>query len=343
MNKTICLLLLVSCLFAGSSLAADKIEISRIEAQRDRGFDYLDIHATGNLKPEGLLLENKLVLDFPGAQIARDIEVIKPTNSQRIKDIRVKIDQAQIVVDLNKSVDYEIVNVFGKNKSVVEICDRLDYADRLMAAWEKANLEQKAPKLEPHKYKAVSEKKELPLHGKVIVIDPGHGGVDLGAVSSNGIAEKHLTLSTAKKIAYLLNAAGATVYLTRDKDRTVGIRDIVDFANKAKADIFISIHYNYSSLKKASGTETYYYNRRSRDLALALHTSLIHGIRRRDRGLRRMTYYTIHHTNMPAVLVEPLYISNAEEAKLASSPGFQAEIARDIVKGVKAYFRSKTG
>ncbi|MFC1568241.1 N-acetylmuramoyl-L-alanine amidase [Candidatus Margulisiibacteriota bacterium] len=320
--------------------AAEKVVITKIEATRVRGLDYLDIHSTGNLNPEGLLLENKIVLDFPGASIAKDVKVIKPARSGRIKDIRAKTDKPQIVIDLKKSVDYEVVNVFGKNKSVVEISDRLDYADRLMAAWEKANLKQTAPKLEPKEYKAAT-KKDLPLHGKTVVIDPGHGGLDLGSVSVNNISEKRLTLATAKKVAHLLNAAGAKVYLTRSTDRTVGIRDIVDFANRTKADIFISIHYNYSSLPNVGGTETFYYNRQSRDLALALHSALVHGIRRRDRGLRRMMYFTIHHTDMPAALVEPLYISNAKEAQLAAQPGFQARIARDIARGVKNYFRSK--
>lgn len=307
-----------------------------------RGFDYLDIHTSGYLRAEGLLLENKLIIVFPGASLAKDLRVTK-ADSERISDIRAKQlkGKVQVVVELAKDIDYEIVNVFGKNKSVVEISDRLDYAERLMAAWEEANLKQKAPGLEPQKYKAAPEKK-LPLHGRVIVIDPGHGGLDPGTYTLGGVAEKHLTLLTAKRIARRLNAAGATVYLTRDRDRTVSIRDIVGFANKVKADIFISIHYNYyGSLRRLSGTETYYYTRASRPLALALHQSLIRGIKRRDRGLRRARYYILRHTQMPAVIVEPVYISNPQESELVTSAKFQEEVARDIAEGVKDYFRSR--
>ncbi|KPJ67964.1 hypothetical protein AMJ44_06985 [candidate division WOR-1 bacterium DG_54_3] len=182
---------------------------------------------------------------------------------------------------------------------------------------------------------------KLPLQGKVIVIDPGHGGLDPGAFSRSGIPEKHLTLQTARKMASLLNSAGATVYLTRNQDRTVSIKDIVGFANEVKADIFISIHYNFTNKKEVSGTETYYYNRNSRSLARIMHQTFINGIKRKDRGLRRGMFYTIHHAHMPAILVEPLYISNPEEEKLACSANFQNEIAKDIVRGVEAYFRSQ--
>jgi N-acetylmuramoyl-L-alanine amidase len=335
MLKRTCILILL-VLLAGASPAEDAPVLTRIDANRDRGFDYLDLYTTSDVKADGLLLENKLIIDLPGVKVAKDIKVEK-RKSERIKDIRVKQlkDKAQIVVDLKKNIDYEIVNVFGRGKSVVEICDRIDYAERLMAAWEKENIERKAPKLQPQEYQASPTKEALPLRGKTIVIDPGHGGVDLGSVSQSGIPEKHITLQTAKKLARALNAAGAKVYLTRDNDRTVGIR--------VRADIFISLHYNFSPIKKASGTETFYYNRNSRGLALTLHRAMLQGIRRRDRGLRREKYYTIHHTRMPAVLIEPVYISNAEEEKLALSAAFQQKLANDIVRGVKDYFRSKNG
>jgi N-acetylmuramoyl-L-alanine amidase len=283
------------------------------------------------------------VIDFPGTRVAKNLKILK-RKSKRIKKIVAKQAKgnARIVIYLKKNIDYEIVNVFGRNKSVVEISDRLDYADRLMAAWEEANLKKKAPELKPHKYKALSAKKKLPLSGRVVVIDPGHGGVDPGAYARSGIPEKHLTLQTAKKLARILNNNGATVYLTRNKDRTVSIRDIVRFANKVKADILVSIHYNYyGSLKRISGTETYYYTPRSRPLALALHCSLINGIKRKDRGLRRVRYYILRRANMAAVIVEPLYISNPEESRLAQSSKFQNEIAQDIAGGVKNYFRSR--
>lgn len=335
--------ILIISVFLITPLSAENIKLIEVEAKRDRGFDYLDIYTTGYVKGKGLLLEDKLVIDLPNTRVSKNIKISK-RKSKRISNIRVKQfnkKTARIVIYLKKDIDYEIVNVFGRNKSVVEISDRIDRGEKIMAAWEKANLKEKGQKIKAYKYKPVKKGRNLPLKGKVIVIDPGHGGRDPGAFSHDGIPEKTLTLQTARKTAYLLKLAGATVYLTKNSDRKYNLRDVVKFANKTKADIFISIHYNFSSIRSASGTETYYYKRNGRNLALNIHRSLIRGIKRRDRGLRKAMLYVCNHTQMPAVVVEPVYISNPRESSLIKKQSFQKEIATDIVKGVKNYFRSR--
>jgi len=346
MIKKLSALFFLILLMAGTLFAAEKAQIKLIQAKRDRGFDYLDIYVTGNVKGKSILLEDQLQIDFPNTKIAKDIRISKRKiwKSKRIRDIRVKqvnSKTARVIVYLKRPVDYEIVNVFGRNKSVVEICDRKDKTVWNMANWEKKYLSSKGQKLKPYKYKPLATGKDKSLKGKVIVVDPGHGGKDPGAISSRGYMEKRLTLATARKAAYLLKNAGATVYLTRNADRTNNLKDVVKFANKVGADIFISIHYNFSEKRSISGTETYYYNRRSRSLALTMHRTLINGIRRKDRGLRKARYYVVRHTNMPAILLEPVYLSNYREAELASNPKFQGELATDILRGVKSYFRSR--
>jgi|GEM_PF-2096512 len=176
------------------------------------------------------------------------------------------------------------------------------------------------------------------LKGKIIVIEPGHGGRDPGGVSYSGIYEKRATLPLALKIAQVLEQAGATVLLTREKDIKVPRKEVVRFANNNNADIFISVHYNSFKSRYMSGTETYYYTPQSRLLAQVLHRNLVNGIKRKDRGIRHVMYYTIHHTTMPAVLVEPGFITNPTEEKLAFKTSFQREVAFDILKGVVEYF-----
>jgi N-acetylmuramoyl-L-alanine amidase len=333
-------------LVIGYPAFASSPEVTKVEVMRDRGFDYLDIYTSGPVKAKGLLLEDQLQIDFPDAIISKSIE-ISPRHSKRVRKIRVEqVDEsnARVIVELEKEIDYDIVNVFGRNKSVIEISDRVSLADRIMASWEKENLETGRHEIKPQKYApaVAAEGKEFPLQGKVIVLDPGHGGRDPGAFSANGVAEKHLTLATAKKIAPLLKSAGATVYLTRKGDERNNLKDIVEFANKIRADILISLHYNFIGKRSISGTETYYYNPNSRYLALTMHRTLINGIKRKDRGLRKAKYYIVHHSEMPAVLLEPLYISNRDESKLAASSKFQLELAQDIVTGVINYFRNKS-
>jgi len=185
-------------------------------------------------------------------------------------------------------------------------------------------------KTEPQKYAILKD--------KVIVIDPGHGGRDPGTIGFSGTYEKNATLSQALRIAEALERAGATVLLTRERDLDLKMSEITGFANDNKADIFLAVHYNSFMSPYVSGTETYYYTPQSRFLARIIHKNLARGIRRRDRGIKRVMYYTIHHTTMPAVLIEPGYVTNPKEEKLAFSTSFQKEVASDILKGVVEYF-----
>jgi len=337
------LLLLVSCLPAGkASVFGNEASITEVEAVRSLGVDYVNIITNEHLKPEGLLLENQLQIDFPNTKIDKNIKTSR-VKSKRIKSITVKQinSTARVTINLNKEVDYEIVNVFGRGKNIVEIYDRTDHTAQLLAAWEKAALKGKSDTFKPVKYKPDLKTKDQSLKGKVIIIDPGHGGKDPGGLSLHKIPEKILTLQTARRAAYLLRSAGATVYLTRNDDRTSSLRDIVNFANKIKADIFISIHYNAYYKQKVSGIETYYYNKNSRRLALIMHRTLVRDLKRRDRGLRQVGFYLVRNINTPAILLEPLFTTNAAEEKLARSADFQRKIAYSILKGVKTYFRSK--
>jgi N-acetylmuramoyl-L-alanine amidase len=199
----------------------------------------------------------------------------------------------------------------------------------------------KAAPLKPVKLSPAARLEDVSLKHKTIMLDPGHGGDDPGAAGCGSAPEKELTLQTARECARLLRAAGATVYLSRDEDRRSNLRDVVDYANRARADIFICIHYNSSDDRRVSGSETYYYNLPSRAFAETMHEAIVRSLKERDRGLHRAGFYTVKYTEMPAVLVEPAYLSNNDEYELANSPSFRQKLAAGIVKGVKEYFRSK--
>jgi N-acetylmuramoyl-L-alanine amidase len=107
-------------------------------------------------------------------------------------------------------------------------------------------------------------------HAAVILVDPGHGGEELGAIGDLGdgrkVMEKDLSLRLARKIQEKLRPH-ATVFLTRSLDRTVGLQERADLADKVKADLFVSVHFNSSTDAKAHGFETYYLNN-SQDAAV---------------------------------------------------------------------------
>ena len=94
--------------------------------------------------------------------------------------------------------------------------------------------------------------------GPVIVVDPGHGGVETGAVGPSGLQEKDVTLDLARRLASRLGRDGVTVVLTRDEDRVLGLDERTTVANQNKAELFVSIHLNAARGKKALGAETYY-------------------------------------------------------------------------------------
>jgi N-acetylmuramoyl-L-alanine amidase len=175
------------------------------------------------------------------------------------------------------------------------------------------------------------------LSGKTIVLDPGHGGKDPGYIGRSGVLEKRLTLKVALKLKAVLENAGAKVFLTRSADVSTKDREIVALANAKKADLFVAIHFNSYPSPKAGGCETYYFMPYSKKFAGVMQKNLSRAIKRRDRGIKKVTYYTIHHAKMPAVLVEPIYLTNLKEEKLVLTPQFQSSVAYGIYKGIAEY------
>jgi N-acetylmuramoyl-L-alanine amidase len=180
---------------------------------------------------------------------------------------------------------------------------------------------------------------------RLIVLDPGHGGSDTGAMH-NGLVEKEITLDIALRLRTLLIARGWIVHLTRDTDRDVygpNASDVaelqarVDVANNAGARMFVSIHANSSTSSVPSGTTSYYYKPQDRPLAAAIQARLIALLGTKDDGVVRERFYVIHRTTMPAALIETAFVSNAEDAVRLRSPNFRQQIAVGIADGIKDY------
>lgn len=181
------------------------------------------------------------------------------------------------------------------------------------------------------------------LKGKTIVVDPGHGGADPGAIGYSGLKEKEVNLATALELARLLEAAGAEVILTRTGDQTVGNLRRVSLANDSDADLFISIHANSYSKNESNGTETFYYsnsnnNSDSRFLAGLLQKELVDVLRLRDRGVKTSSFYVIKNVEVPAALVELAFLSNPDEEKMLWDEKVLHSSAEALYRGLEAYF-----
>ncbi len=180
---------------------------------------------------------------------------------------------------------------------------------------------------------------------RLIVLDPGHGGSDTGAMH-NGLTEKDITLDIALRLRTLLVSRGWIVRMTRDTDRDVygpNASDVaelqarVDVANNAGARMFVSIHANSSTSTVPSGTTSYYYKPQDRPLAAAIQARLIALLGTKDDGVVRERFYVIHRTTMPAALIETAFVSNPDDAARLRSPNFRQQVAIGIADGIKDY------
>lgn len=187
-----------------------------------------------------------------------------------------------------------------------------------------------------------SKKEQAALSGKTIVLDPGHGGYDTGAIGyGHQVLEKNLTLETVKELARKLRQAGAHVILTRHNDTFISLQGRVDVAKKYNADAFISIHYNSSLYPNAHGVTSYYYTKKKdRPLALAIQQMLVKETDRQNRGVRFANYHVLRTNPQPATLLELGFISDPWEEHVVETSSYQNKVTTAIVDGVENYFQA---
>lgn len=185
---------------------------------------------------------------------------------------------------------------------------------------------------------AVVEPKKPPIKNKV-VIDPGHGGTDYGAIRE-GINEKDITMDLSQRVASILKSKGYKVAMTRTEDVYVGLQDRCDFTEAENPQIFVSVHVNSAVATEPYGIETHYYHEPSKELAEVIQKHLIKNINTKDRGILKSKFYVINHTEVPAVLVETGFLSNPDErAELITEKRKQAT-AKAIAEGIIEYLKA---
>lgn len=188
----------------------------------------------------------------------------------------------------------------------------------------------------------VREIAAAPLAGRTVVLDAGHGGTDPGALGVSGrTREAYNTLFVALDAKNMLEQAGAHVVMTRSDDRFVPLATRAALANRAGADIFISIHNDSNPNPSVRGVTTYYYHDRSRHLAETMQTHLVRTLSARDVGVRRQSFQVLRETRMPSVLLELGFLSNWTDEQLLADPGYRYRAARAIYDGVVDYFSNE--
>ena len=193
-------------------------------------------------------------------------------------------------------------------------------------------------------------KPKKPLSGKIITVDPGHGGRDAGT-SYQGLYEKDLNLEISKVLKKVLEKAGAKVYMIRNDDSDLSSK--WDSAKKRgdlyrrilkiqenKSDLYLSIHINYHYYSSVSGAEVLYHPINPNNLVLA--ESIMNEFKndlKTDRKVIKTNLYLYSNTRVPGVLIECGFISNPNERYLLQRESYQEKISNSITKGVENYFK----
>lgn len=195
----------------------------------------------------------------------------------------------------------------------------------------------------------------LPLSGKTIVLDPGHGGPDGGAVGADDTEEKDIALEVAKMLQSYLQQNGALVYLTREEDKDLAaedtsglarrkaedIRNRLAFIHEKDPDLFLTIHLNALPSERWRGAQTFYYSafEENRHLATKIQEEIIRNMENTDRSpLLINGIYLLKHAEVPGALVEIGFLSNGEERELLKQEDYQRGMAASIYEGILRYF-----
>jgi N-acetylmuramoyl-L-alanine amidase len=195
----------------------------------------------------------------------------------------------------------------------------------------------------------------------VVILDPGHGGNDSGAICG-GILEKDLTLDVARRIDRLLDSEGVSTLMTRLGDTYVSLAERAALANRVKNSILVSIHFNEDNKPVASGVETYYAehqiapasflaswlpflrrplveapNPESQKLATFIQDALVARTRAVNRGTRAGRFFVISNVTIPAVLVEGGFLTNKEDVSKLATQDYRDQIAAAVADGILRY------
>lgn len=263
-----------------------------------------------------------------------------------------RVSGTQIQSDARSFIEKILVNKTQKRHTGIQVYFKEAVADNVTVLLEPANRSDKKDArivLDVKKYSALEEDSLLADgNGRIVVLDPGHGGSDWGAIGPTGVSEKSVSLAVSLKAQRLLTDAGYQVVMTRTTDIDVAAPGVPDAAelqarvDKAppNAELFISVHCNAFSNSNANGVETYHAPNavKGSRLARLLNEELLRLGGLNNRGVKAARFYVMTHSQCPASLIELGFITNPREEKLLASSDYQQKLAQAITNAVNRYF-----
>ncbi len=251
-----------------------------------------------------------------------------------------------ISTKLKETPLYETADTFSKRISTVNAGTIFNYEDRENDFY-KVTIGNGKKAYIPYwlvnaNFATIESDSQLPQgieHAK-IVIDPGHGGDDPGAVVT--FSEKHEadhTLTTALLLKKELENLGATVILTRESDKSVSLENRAQLSNREKANAFISLHFDSGPNSNASGTTGYYFTSTSENLAQTVNKYIARNLTLKSQGTKFQNFLVLRENKQPSILLELGYLNNPDDNKLIESTEYQENIAKSIASALKEYFQ----
>ena len=312
--------------FTSYRTTVDGEEVWRVEI----GLNRADVAYTVQEKQ---FLKKQLVLDLPNTRPGGLARVIAQ-NSPLLSEIH--IDELEPGHTQVKFLEQQTAGDIGYRVTLIDPDRRARKPYRLV--------------VEFFQKKASVDAKVTGLAGHTVVIDPGHGGSDSGAIGPDGVTEASVTLPVAKDLQQILTASGARAVMTRESDVDVYGPYATDRqelqarvnvgAYTPGAELFLSIHCNAFSSEAAHGMETYYYPKTSADerLAALLNEELEKAGGLFNRGVKQANFYVMKHSAMPASLVELGFITNPREEQLLSDEDYQKKLATALARAIGRFF-----
>ena len=284
-------------------------------------------------------------------------EIIVPTTERLPFDVRQELDPVRYTLRIfgaTADVDYVQYTfadrlleslVWGQPEIGVLELDVTLAADRAWgyrAYWEGSHLvvgfRHPPPALADRRFRS-------PLHDVRIVVDPGHNP-DTGAVGPTGLEEREANLEISLELARMLERRGAEVILTRaTADSALGLYDRANLAIEANGELFVSIHNNALpdgvNPFQNNGTSVLYYHPQSRRLAEAIQQELLPRTGVPDRGVWHQNVAVLRMNEMPAVLVESVFMMIPEQEAALRTPAFRRRIAEGVAAGIERFLRER--
>lgn len=294
---------------------------------------------TSRITAQGSTSEQALTVSLPGViwdgpGETWTLEDLGPLQSLAVKPFSTGQPGVHVVVNWDQPLEYQVLPVTGGGRLTIELAQRLPRPNIMLPG------DEEPPTDEGHG-PPTAHGSLTALRHRLIVVDPGHGGRDPGSTSGQ-VYESRLNWPTAVELKDILEAAGARVIMTRNGDETVDLYRRAELANEVGAEAYVAIHFNASERQDIAGTETYYHphSEISGPLAAMVHEHLLAQLGRPDRGVRTANFVVLRETVMPAILVEALYLSNADDDALAVKPETHRRIAAGIAAGLNDFFHA---